>query len=215
MRWLGLLTIGLIAFVMAARAQTPTVLHPMPYDKAFGPGYLVARPNFTYPQAVSSLADLDYKNSVLHTFSRQGKHWTCGQLHDGSWEGIEGVSLVKLTFRKSFVLHEDSDPGHVLVLFDYFSGVGKRDNDLYAQVWALQGNHLKIIQQWRLNIHLLELEESYSFDVEQNILKVRATHYLPGDSHACISAYDELIFQWEDSLFRLVKKETKPNRNHC
>lgn len=76
------------------------------------------------------------------------------------------------------------------MIFDYFSGTGTSDNDLYAQVWELQDNRLKITQQLRFNIHLIEPEESFSFDPEGKLLTAKATHYLPGDWHCCISARD-------------------------
>jgi hypothetical protein len=208
----GLLSIVYFICALSGWGQDVREVNPRPYDKTFGRGYTVVKAEFTYPPEEASLAYIDYKNYVLHTFDSKGKHWTCGQLRDGSWEGIRGGPLMaKLTWRNTFTLGDESaSQSYALIIFDYFSGVGFQDDDLYAQIWELHGNQLKIIQQLRFNIHLLEVEESYSYDPAEKILKARATHYLPGEAHCCASAYDELVFHWSGSEFKLTKKETKP-----
>jgi hypothetical protein len=207
----GLLSIACFICALSGWGQYVQEVNPKPYDKTFGRGYMVVKPEFSYPPEVVSLADVDYKNYVLHTFDSNGKHWTCDQLHDGSWEGIKGGPLMaRVTWRNTFALgNETASQSYLLVIFDYSSGAGFRDNDLYAQIWELHGNQLKIIQQLRFNIHRLEVEDSYSYDLAQKILKARATHYLPGEAHCCASAYDELTFHWSGTEFKLTKKETK------
>lgn len=207
----GLLSIAGFICALSGWGQDIQEVNPKPYDKTFGRGYTVAKSEFIYPQELSSIAGIDYKNYVLHTFDSKGKHWTCGQLRDGFWEGIKGGPLMAtLTWRNTFALGDETvSRSYALVIFDYFSGVGFRDKDLYAQIWELHGKQLKIIQQLRFNIHLLEGEDSYSYDAAQKVLTAHATHYFPGEAHCCASASDELTYRWSDNEFRLTKKETK------
>jgi hypothetical protein len=105
-------------------------------------------------------------------------------------------------------LDESPEAGHLLVLFDYYSEVRNRDSDLYARVWLRDGQRLKIIQQMRFNAHLIGMEQSFSFDAARKILTTRATHYRSEDAHCCLSAYDQLTFEWTGSEFQLKKKTT-------
>lgn len=119
--------------------------HSMPYGPDFGEGYKLQETNFTYSQELPSLVSTDYANFVLHAFDKEGRHWVCGRLRNGHWRGFRkiGVAGETLSFRKAFVLDESEQSGHVLVLFDYYSGVGTGDSDLYAQVWATSNEDTK------------------------------------------------------------------------
>jgi hypothetical protein len=58
----------------------------------------------------------------------------------------------------------------------------------------------------RFNTHLIDMEQSFSFDALRKILTTRTTHYRSGDAHCCLSAYDEPTFEWTGSEFQLKKE---------
>lgn len=211
--------IALLALCLSLASQKVQIINPQPYGNPDwdGPEYLITQPNFTYRGEYEQLQDIDYKNFVLHTFDRKGGHFICGQLNGGYWEAIveNGTSLETLKWRQSYPLRsEPAVPQEILVIFDYWGASGSSGGDGYAQVWRLEDNRITIVEQIRFDTDSAGHEnKNFSYDAKSQQLRIRASHYLPGDAHCCISAYDELTFRWEDGLFTLVKKETKPTHS--
>ncbi len=208
--------IALLAFCLSLASQKVQIVNPQPYGNPDheGPEYSIAQPNFTYRSEYQELQDIDYKNFILHTFDEKGRHFICGQLNWGYWEAIvdDGHTWETLKWRRSFPLHSESAlPEYVLVVFDEWGASGSSDGDGYAQVLRLQDKKLTIVQQIQFNTHFGDEKPVYVFKKQSGMLTVRASHYLPGDSHGSISAFDDLTFRWADGLFKLVKIETKPN----
>jgi hypothetical protein len=202
-----------ILSVLTLHPQKVIEINPQPYGgEVSGPGYSILRPDFTYNKEFASSAEIDFRNFVLHTFDEKGRHFICGQLKGGYWEARDRFGLETLRWRRSFPLSSESGlPEYVLVVFDEWGASGSSDGDGYAQVWRLQDKKLTIVQQIQFNTHFGEEKPAFAFKKQFEMLTVRASHYLPGDSHCCISAVDDLTFRWEDGLFKLVKRETKPN----
>ncbi len=206
--------IALLAFCLSLASQKVQIVNPQPYGDPDwdGPEYSITQPNFTYRSEYQKLQDIDYRNFVLHTFDEKGRHLICAQLKGGYWEANDRFGLETLRWRRSFPLSGESGlPEYVLVVFDEWEAHGSSDGDGYAQVWRLQDKKLTIVQQIQFNTHFGEEKPVFAFKKRSGMLTVRASHYLPGDSHCCISAVDDLTFRWEDGLFKLVKIESKPN----
>jgi len=203
-----------ILSVLTLHPQKVIEINPQPYGgEVSGPGYSILRPDFTYNKEFASSAEIDFRNFVLHTFDEKGRHFICGQLNWGYWEAKDGLGLDTLRWRRSFPLRSKSTLSeYVLVMFDEWSVAGSSDGDGYAQVWRLQDKKLTIVQQIQFNTHFGEEKPVFVFKKQSERLTVRASHYLPGDSHGRISAFDDLTFRWEAGLFKLIKIETKPSQ---
>jgi hypothetical protein len=203
--------LALICLSFCFAGQKPQIINPKPYGE--GPDYSVTQPNFVYGGEYTQFHDVDLKNFVLHSFDEKNRHEVCGQLHKGRWGDREkfGAGMESLTWRHTYALSSGSQTSqYAMVYFDYFGVGGSSDSDGYAQVWQLQDKKLTVVQQIQFNTHFDGPRPVFIFKPQGERLTVRASHYLPGDPHCRISAFDELTFRWEDGLFKLVKKETKP-----
>jgi hypothetical protein len=191
------------------------VVNPQPYYGESGePDYSITQPNFTYRAEYERLQDINYKDFVLHTFDKKNRHSICGQLHAGYWEEIEEghAGMSSLRWERAYPLStKDPTAQFALVYLSYFGVGGSSESDGYAQIWRLEDKKLTVVQQIQFNTHFAGKLNTFYFDADRQTLQVRASHYLRGDAHCCISAYDELAFRWEDDLFKLIKKETKPS----
>lgn len=198
---------------LSLTAQTPQepraqIVSPMPYGDE-GMGYEISKPEFVYREHFDGLDKIDSKNVVIHWFQRK-RHLVCGQLRGGYWESRDGAELNSLRLLKSYLL-PSSEPGSefLLVLFEYFGVSGSSDSSGVAQIWNLKGGRLSIKQQIDYNTHFHGGGGNQKYRRDDSGLLVRASHYLPGDAHCCISAYDELTFRWTGDEYVLARIETK------
>lgn len=201
----------LISQLLAGRTtQKPDVqiVSPMPYGDE-GMGYEISRPGFIYREHFDSLDKIDSKNFVIHWFQRK-RHVVCGQLRGGYWESHDGVELNSLRLVKSYSL-PSSEPGSdfLLVLFEYYGVSGSSDSSGIAQVWKLRDGRLSVEQQIDYNTHFRGVGANETHFRKDDHLLVRASHYLTGDAHCCVSAYDELTLRWSGSEYVLTRIETK------
>ncbi len=204
--------LALICLGFSLAGQKTQIVTPEPDED--GGGYSLTQPNFTYRGEYPPSRKLDFGNFVLHTFDGKNQHALCGKLHGGLWEETDKdhVGMESLTWQNAYSLSsENPSIRYVLAFFTYFGVGGSSESDGYAQVWRWQGGKLTIIQQIQFNTHFAGDREYFAFDKDRQSLIVRASHYMLGDAHCCISAFDEMTFRWEDGLFKLQKKATKPN----
>ena len=210
MRFITLAASLLLVPILAGNEQGASkveIVSPLPYgEKAH---YEISRPEFVYPGRYQSLAGADVKNFVIHSFERK-RHLICGKLKAGYWESHEDLALNSLRLINSYPL-PSSDPKleFLLVIFEYNGVSGSSDSSGIAQVWKLDEGELNIHQQIEYNTHFGGAGAYQKFSPEDQRLAVRASHYLPGDAHCCISAYDELTFRWTGSEYGLARIETK------
>jgi hypothetical protein len=203
--------LALICLSFCLTGQKGQTISPEGDDE--GGDYSITQPNFVYRGEYPQLQHLNFENFVLHTFDEKNRHNICGKLHGGFWKDEEKnhVGMESLTWDDEHPLSTgNSSIQYVVVLFDYFGVGGSSESDGYAQVWSLQDKKLIIVQQIQFNTHFTSDDWYFAFDKNRQLLTVRASHYLPGDAHCCISAFDELTFRWQDGLFKLQKKVTKP-----
>ena len=210
MRFITLAASLLLVPISAGQEQAEPkveVLSPLPYgEKGY---YEISKPEFVYRDRYQSFAGADVKNFVIHSFGGK-RHLICGKLKAGYWESHEDLALNSLRLINSYPL-PSSDPKleFLLVIFEYNGVSGSSDSSGIVQVWKLSGSHLLIQQQIEYNTHFGGAGAYQKFSPEDQHLAVRASHYLPGDAHCCISAYDELTFHWTGSEYRLARIETK------
>jgi len=183
------------------------IVSPLPYgEKGY---YEISRPGFVYRGRYQSLAGVDVKNFVIHSFEGK-RHLICGKLKAGYWESHDDLALNSLRFVNSYFL-PSSDPKSefLLVILEYYGVGGSSDSSGIAQVWKLRDSALSIQQQIDYNTHFGGAETYQKFSPEDHQFAVRSSHYLPGDAHCCISAYDELTFRWTGAEYQLARIETK------
>jgi len=188
-------------------ASKVEVVSPLPYGERGH--YEISKPVFVYRDRYQSLADVDVKNFVIHSFEGK-RHLICGKLKAGYWESRDDLALNSLRLINSYTL-PSSDPKSefLLVILEYDGVSGSSDSSGIAQVWKLHEGVLSTQQQIAYNTHFGGAGAFQKLSSEDHRLAVRASHYLPGDAHCCVSAFDELTFRWSGSEFVLTRIETK------
>jgi len=91
-------------------------------------------------------------------------------------------------------------------------GGGSSNTVGIAQVFALAGGHLKIVQQMTWDEHFSPPGKWY-VRVSHGMLTIRSARYLDGDAHCCISGMDTVTLAWSGSRFaqtRMITERLKP-----
>jgi len=207
-----LLTVALFGFLAAPQKQpagTSDTVSPVPYG-SFGKQFEISKPGFVYSGRYASFQEIDPKNFVVHTFLKK-RHLICGKLTRGHWEAKEEGGFDALDFVKSYALPStDENSKYLLVVLEQSSAYGNSESDHYAQIWRLRDEKLSIEQQISYNTHFSDNGDRFEhFFKKDSALQVRSSHYLEHDAHCCISAYDELTFQWSGGDYVLTRIETK------
>jgi hypothetical protein len=100
-----------------------------------------------------------------------------------------------------YLLSEDSHRQFAFVLYTWFSAGGSSNTDGVAQIYELREGRLKSVQQLEWDEHFDTNHPYASFDEKSRTLTVRSAHYLPGDSHCCVSAADVVTLRWNGNRF--------------
>ncbi|MGI9069829.1 MAG: hypothetical protein ACR2JB_00510 [Bryobacteraceae bacterium] len=94
-----------------------------------------------------------------------------------------------------------SHGGSALVLSLWTDGGGSSSQGGFARVFTVSKGHLQSVQSIGWDSHFQAGKPTESFDPSTNTLVIRSAHYIPGDSHCCVSAMDVLTFHWLGNHF--------------
>jgi hypothetical protein len=211
-----LLCFSLLCFANSAvpETQEATAPHPKPPSHDLLPDTKGSREyssfhlNYLYPGEFPSAQDIDFKNLVAHTFSGPSRHLICGKLVNGSWDAdFDDHSHESLTLSAHYPLpSQDVNAKFFLVILEEEGVSGSSNSTGFAQVWKWKDGKLSIAQQINYDTHFETKDSFETFESKRNRLTVRSSHQLDFDAHCCISAYDQLTFEWSGEDLRLVRK---------
>lgn len=174
----------------------------VPYDGDYGPSLCDLSVKRSYPGSYDSLKDVDFRNLTAHIFYNQGKSELIATLRKGSFERKLKFSYDSVTVDAVHELPRNSSgTERALVLFTWFASGGSSSTEGVAQVFELRDHRLTITQQLDWDEHFQTSEPYASFESSSNTLTVRAAHYLPGDSHCCVSAMDVVTLRLNKARF--------------
>lgn len=192
----------------AAAPHPKSAVHDLLPDTKGSREYSSFHLDYPYPGGFPSAEQIDFKNLAVHTFSGPNRHLICGKLVNGSWNGdFDGHSRESLTLSAHYPLpSQNVNAKFFLVIVEEYGVSGSSNSTGIAQVWKWKDGRLSITQQIDYDTHFETKDSFEAFEPKRDRLTVRSSHQLDFDAHCCISAYDELTFEWSGEDFRLVSK---------
>ncbi len=182
----------------ALRAQTSHV----PYEKYGGPLFSLTRAKVSRPSQARSIRDIDFKNFDMPLRDETAK------LRDGKYENRLNGVYESVECRTVYYLGKS----HALAVFDLVTGGADTTSSMSAQLFRLSSGKLTEVQEISWDIDATRGEQPprlFSFDESVKSLTVRASHYMPGDAHCCISAIDVATFTWKGDHFEQASVTTE------
>lgn len=207
---IGLTTWLSLAISPMAAPQLRQQPSGVPYDQDFGPPFETTALNYRYLGSYDRMKDIDFRNVTAHIFYDQGKSEFTARLSNGSFEGRLKIGLDSVNLDAVHQLPAASpNTEYELVLLTWFSARGSSDTSGIAQVFELRDHRLTIKQQMNWDEHFEPDGPYVLFDEQSRTLTFRAAHYLPGDSHCCVSAVDVVTMRWNGIHFARIALRTE------
>ncbi|MCL5288555.1 MAG: hypothetical protein M1453_11265 [Acidobacteria bacterium] len=179
------------------------------------PVYEFSPVGYVYKETFRSLPEIEFKNFTFFDFDGKGQPRVAFNLKDGSYERGEERSSVSCWLGGVHLLGKDAGGAEQAVaLFDAVFIGGSSSNTGYAQVLELANGQLRVVYQISFDTDGLrgELEGWRSkYEPAKKALTIRASHYMPGDAHCCISAIDVVTFRWTGKEFVRQSVKTEPS----
>ncbi len=193
---------ALIILVVLCVPQLNGQASRVPYDPDFGPGFWDLYPNYFYPGIHKSMKDVDFEDSAMLVFGKGGGIDLKAGLHKGQFERTvkTGYDSVKLDAVYNLPAG-GSITEYAVVLCTWFSARGSSATTGIAQVFELREGRLMLVQQLEWDEHVETNRPFAVFDPASYRLIICVAHYLPGDSHCCVSAVDVVTLRWSKSKF--------------
>ncbi len=181
----------LLAFISLILASAFGQTSRVPYaQNSDGPG-----PTFTseiaespFPGRYSAIHKVDSRNlkpmkNSRYRMNEDGIHYS---------EEVDSV----------YYLDSTSPGGQAaLVLYTWFSVGGSSSQGAVAQVFRTLNGTLRSTQKITWDTHFQAGQPNVAFDTSTKTLVIRSAHYIPGDSHCCVSAMDVVTFRWDGTAF--------------
>ena len=186
-------------------ASLPLIGQSLPYESSRGASYHQTdsisarygrcaegkRPDF--PNMTFSL----FEDPVKLVKGRMSKTET----EDGHFLGSVSVDLVSV----HPLPHGDGRERYWLVLLFVESVGGSTSQSYTAQVFRCGNGELRVVQQIAWDARTSPRKSPVSIDLQTGDLRFATSHYQPGDAHCCVSAQDEVSYDWRGGRYRLEK----------
>lgn len=208
---------AVICLILVALSTAASQLHQQssrtPYDDNFGPHFEVISPNYRYSGFYDRMKDIDFRNLTAHIFYNQGESEFTARLRNGSFERKLEIGLDSLRLEAVHQLPAAKpNTEYELVLLTWFSARGSSETSGIAQVFELRDHCLTIKQQIDWDEHFESDGPYVSYEKQSRTLTFRTAHYLPGDSHCCVSAADVVTVRWNGISLSRTSVRTELSR---
>jgi hypothetical protein len=169
----------------------------VPYLNDFGPGYEVKDVSYPYPGSYRPIREIDFRNLKVLLGGQEGL-----RLRNGLWQPADRFDHRSLLLLALYNL-PSSSPGteFAVAFFKYWTCGGSCSSGGRAELFAVSGDALRVLQEIDWDTDAARTEANEWFDPASNVMVVRASHYMPGDAHCCISAMDIVTLRWTGRRF--------------
>jgi hypothetical protein len=188
----------LLLVVVSAFAQISDVPYA-PKAMVPGPTFTIKRARNCYPDPVSSIRTVNFRNFKFLNFSEDGKPSGDYALRNGHFQHDAKLDRYSIDFDSIHYLPgaDSSTGGSALVILSWFAAGGSSSQGGNAKVFNLSANRLCVVQEIDWDTHFQAGQPTNSFDPRTNTLVIRSAHYIPGDAHCCVSAMDVVTLRWD------------------
>jgi hypothetical protein len=163
--------------------------------------------NYSYTGSYDRIEDVDFRNLTMYLFEDDEKPEAEYALRDGQYDsrrdpdyhdvGIYTVSLDDV----HRLLGEEPDRRYAIAVYTWLGVGGSSSQDGVVQVFELFQHRLTLRQQLRWDNQVETTKPHVWFSEDSKTLVVRSAHYLPHDSHCCVSAMDVVTLRWNGTRF--------------
>jgi hypothetical protein len=145
------------------------------------------------------MRQLDLKNSDVIIFNGKGEPELKARLRAGKYEGplAVGSDWLRLNWLK-ILEGESEEPTSAIAEFDRVVTAGSASDYGIVQVFHLDDDHLKVVQQFLFNTRGTSKAGS-SYDAKTNVLAIRGVHRW---EHCCPTQLDIVEFHFEGRVFK-------------
>lgn len=174
----------------------------VPYDTDSGSGFSELELDNRYPGSYGNIGAVDFRAHTLTIFNKDKSVLIRASLKDGRYEHRGNIEYDDIKLNSVYYLRsQNGERKFALVLYTWFGAGGSSNTDGIAEVYALETHELKLVQQFSWDEHF-ETDKPYvTFDEKSQTLSMRSGHYLAGDSHCCVSAFDVVTLRWNGGPF--------------
>lgn len=173
------------------------------------PAVEVCFPNYLYPNPVTSLSQLDLKNTEVIFFGEKGVRDFRAHLHRGAYEklhkiGGDSVEFVWMKYMGTASMEQD----YAVAYYIWSEWAGSSSAFGVVQLLHIEDSHLKVVQQILFNLRGSETAGAF-FNAKSNSLTIRGVNDW---EHCCPTGLDVVKFQLNDGLLKKVHYGKAPLR---
>jgi len=200
-------TDGSLMKVLAFLVAIATPLSLFPGVENNSPTIEVLYPDYSYSKPLTSIRELDLRESDVLIFAPGGKTWVKARLHGGLYDVRHKLSSDWVRFNwLRLSAHGAADPEVGVAYFDWVSTGASASDYGVVQVLRIRDGHLNVGQQMVFNTRGSS-KAGASFSAKTNVLTVRGVH---GWEHCCPTDLDVVQFRFEGELLRQVHYRREP-----
>ncbi len=186
-------------------ASIPLIAQTLPYGPLHGNSYRQTELIETRHGTCAEGKKPDFRNMTF-TLSDEPVRLVNGRMsktetEDGHFLGSLAVDLASV----HPLPRGDRSERYWLVLLFVESAGGSSSQSYCSQVFGCSNGQLQAVQQIVWDARTERHKTPVSLDSHTGKLRFLTTHYLPGDAHCCVSAQDEVTYDWRGARYRLEK----------
>jgi hypothetical protein len=186
-----------VSLVLLCTAAVPNVRA----QKKTQPTVEISFPNYSYPETLTSLHQLDLKNSEFIFFGEKGTPDLRARLRRGAYEKLNKIGGDSAEFEwMKYVGNGSVEPDYALAYYVWASWAGSSSSYGVVQLLSIKDGHLKISQQILFNLRGSERAGAY-FGAKANTLTIRGVNDW---EHCCPTGLDVVQFQTKDGVLKQV-----------
>jgi len=165
--------------------------------------------NYSYPDPLPSLRQLDLKNAEIIFFDEKGMPDLHAHLHGGGYEklhkiGGDRVKFVWLKYIETAPIEQD----YAVAYYVWSMWAGSSSAFGVVQLLHIEDGHLKVVQQLLFNLRGSEKAGAF-FSAKSNALTIRGVNDW---EHCCPTELDVVKFQLNDGLLIQIHYGKAPLR---
>jgi hypothetical protein len=161
----------------------------------------VCFPNYSYPNPVASLGQLNVKNSEVIIFGKKGRPDYHAHLRHGSFEEHDKIGGDSLSFEWVKYLGESSaEPNYAVTYHIWAMWAVSSSGFGVVQLLHTEDGHLKVVQQILFNLRGSEKAGAF-FNAKSNALTIRGVNDW---EHCCPTGLDVVQFQLKDGTLKQI-----------
>jgi hypothetical protein len=153
----------------------------VPYDGDLGFSFSQVAVDFRFPDSYKRMESVDFGNLAFRLFDDNKRVQMKVQLTRGVYEekstaGYENIKLDSVHLSQTV----SSNQQYALVVYKWTYAGGSSNTESVAQLYKLEDQHLKLIQQLNWDEHFDTKKPYVIFHEKSGTLTVRTAHYLSG-----------------------------------